>query len=287
MAAVKAGRTDSHVHVWDLRRRDQPWIDASRNAIRRDFSLDDFAAAAEGTGVERAVLVQVLNTAGETRELLLQARHDKRVAGVVGWLDLAAPGVARRLAGLRACPGGESLVGIRHQALAERAPAGWLEQPVVQSGLRDLAGHGLAYDLMFLPQHVDAVTRTVRAQEDLTFVLDHLGKPPVSTGVLTPWATGIRRLARSPNVVCKLSGMVTLAGSGWTVRDLRPYAQTVLEAFGPERLLFGSDWPVSLLAAPYPDVIRTCAELVAELTPHEQAQIFTTTATRVYGLRER
>ncbi|WP_200304644.1 amidohydrolase family protein [Streptomyces adelaidensis] len=282
---MTAPTIDAHVHVWNLRHRDQPWIDAGRGAIRRDFSLDDFTAATRDTGVRRAVLVQVLNMAEETREHLLRAQHDDRVAGVVGWVDLAAPAVAEQLAGLRACPGGESLAGIRHQALAEDEPAGWLEQPAVQSGLRELAGQNLPYDLMFLPEHMEAVTRTVRTHEDLTFVLDHLGKPPIATGALAPWAAGVRELGRSPNVVCKLSGMVTTAArSGWTTGDLRPYAETAIEVFGPERLMFGSDWPVSLLAAAYPEVVRTCAELVAELSPDEQALIFSTTATRVYGL---
>jgi predicted TIM-barrel fold metal-dependent hydrolase len=150
-----------------------------------------------------------------------------------------------------------------------------------------LAAAGLAYDLLTLPHQMPAAIDTVRAQPGLTFVLDHLSKPPIASAELRPWALLVRELAALPNVSCKLSGMITEAGGpGWTVADLRPYAGTVLDAFGPSRVMFGSDWPVCLLAASYADVVSAALELTAELTQDEQAQVFGGTAARAYGLPE-
>ena len=148
-----------------------------------------------------------------------------RVVGVVGWVDLAAADVADRVAALRAGPNGRFVVGIRHQALAEADPDRWLQQPAVQQGLAAVARAGLPFDLMFRPEHVEAVLRTVRAHPELTFVLDHLGKPPIASGLVEEWARGIRALSKEPNVTCKLSGMLTMAGPDWTVADLRPYVE--------------------------------------------------------------
>jgi L-fuconolactonase len=279
------GYVDAHHHLWDLGRRDQPWTaEPERHAIRRDFTPSDLAAATAGTGVTSTVLVQVLNEAAETRDLLAYARDGDLIRGVVGWVDLADPAVGERLAELRAEPGGERLVGVRHQMQAEPDPGGWLARPEVQRGLAAVAAAGLAYDLMIRPAQFEVAQRTAHRHPGLTLVLDHLGKPPIATGPIEPWAAGIHALASAPNVRCKLSGLVTVADPRrWTVADLRPYAETALGAFGPDRVLFGSDWPVCLLAASYDTVFATARDLIAGLTGAEQRSVLGDAARSAYG----
>jgi L-fuconolactonase len=280
-----ARRVDAHVHVWDLARRDVSWLDESRSAIHRTFLVDDWVALAEAAGIDFAVLVQALNDPGETDDLLAYAAAQPRVAGVVGWVDLAAADVENRLTGLREGRNGAFLVGIRHLALIDADPAGWLGSPQVQRGLDAVASAGLPYDLIFRPEHGDAVLHTVRSHPGMTFVVDHLGKPPTLSAGLDDWTVGIRALAAEPNVTCKLSQILTVAGPTWMLSDLRTYVDTVLDAFGADRVLFGSDWPVSLLAAPYADVVNVVEQLLDDMTPGEQALVFGTTAERVYALR--
>jgi L-fuconolactonase len=276
---------DAHHHLWDLAVREQPWLLAEeRAAIRRDFSRDDLAAAVAGGPVTGTVLVQVRNDADETRDLLASAAGDPLVRAVVGWADLTDPAIGDRLAALRASVGGDRLAGIRHQVLAEPDPAGWLSRPEVARGLRAVAAAGLAYELIVRPAHFAAVARLLRAHPDLVFVLDHLGKPPIATGPHETWARGIRDLAAAPNLYCKLSGLVTMARPDeWTAADLLPYAWTAVEAFGPQRTMFGSDWPVCLLAAPYARVVSVAEELTAALGAAERELIFAGTARRVFG----
>jgi predicted TIM-barrel fold metal-dependent hydrolase len=165
-----------------------------------------------------------------------------------------------------------------------RTPAGWCA-PTCFHGLSAVAEAGLVYDLVVKPHQLKAAAEAAARLPELTFVLDHLGKPPIASGALAPWAEEIRRLAALPNTRCKLSGLVTEADWGsWTTQDLKPYADTVLDAFGPDRLMFGSDWPVCQLAADYAQVIAAARELTAWLTPAERHQVFTGTAARTYGL---
>ena len=280
------GRVDAHHHLWDLAVRHHAWIDPDRmSRIHRDFSTVDLAAAVAGTGVDRTVVVQSVAVAAETAELLAVAAADDLVAGVVGWVDLTDPAVADRLAELVAGPGGDRLVGIRHLVQAEPDPR-WLCRPDVRRGLAAVEAAGLAYDLLVFPHQLPAATEAARALSDLRLVLDHLGKPPIAAGALEPWAGLLRRLAAEPGVTVKLSGMVTEASSsGWTVEDLRPFADSALNAFGPDRTMFGSDWPVCLLAADgYADVLAAADALTAGLSAGERAAVFGGTADRVYGL---
>ncbi|MFE9428815.1 amidohydrolase family protein [Kitasatospora sp. NPDC006697] len=280
-------RIDAHHHVWELARRPQDWLEEPEAApIRRDFSLADLAPLAQAAGIARTVLVQVLPSLAETEEFLALAAADPLVAGVVGWVDLTAPGVAGTLAALRAGRGGELLTGVRHLVQGEADPA-WLARPDVRRGLRAVGEAGLRYDLLVLPHQLPAAIDTVRALPEQAFVLDHLAKPPIASGELAPWAERLRELAAEPNVSCKLSGLVTEADRNrWTVADLRPYAEVVLDAFGPERVMFGSDWPVCLLAASYGEVIGAAEEMTDRLAEHERALVFGGTAARVYGLAE-
>ncbi|WP_405940020.1 amidohydrolase family protein [Streptomyces sp. NBC_00726] len=277
---------DAHHHVWDLAVRDQGWITGEALApLRRDFTLADLEPEARAAGVSATVLVQTVTVAGETPELLALADRSDLVAGVVGWTDLTAPDIADTLAALRELPGGDRLAGLRHQVQGEPDP-GWLLRPDVLRGLAAVAGAGLVYDLVILPHQLPAAARAAAALPDLVLVLDHAGKPPVATGRTRPWADGLRALAALPNTVCKLSGLVTEADRRtWRTEDLRPYAETVIDAFGAGRLMFGSDWPVCRLAATYTEVLDTARTLIHDLSDDERAAVLATTAERVYGLR--
>ncbi|ONI74716.1 amidohydrolase [Actinosynnema sp. ALI-1.44] len=276
-------KVDAHHHLWDLSVRDQDWIDpVTMSAIRRDFGPADLAKAA--TGFDRTVLVQTVTVAEETPEFLAVASETARIGAVVGWVDLTAPTVVDDLARLRSGPGGEWLRGIRHQVQGETDPR-WLCRDDVQRGLMAVFDAGLLYELLVLPHQLQAAIETVAAFQDFPFVLDHCAKPPVASGELEPWASAIRELAGFENVTCKLSGLVTEADwAQWTVDDLRPYADVVLAAFGPERLMFGSDWPVCLLAGSYGEVVDAAEDLTAGLGRTERDQVFGLTAQRVYGL---
>jgi L-fuconolactonase len=276
---------DSHHHFWDPSRADYPWMTDEVAPIRRAFGPADLRPLLAAQAIDRTILVQTRSSTDETREFLATAAAEPFVGGVIGWVDLTDPAVADEIAGLRAGPGGERLAGIRHQVHDEPDPA-WLNRPDVRRGLRAVADAGLAYDLLVRTRELPAALAAVRARPDVRFVVDHLGKPRIATAEIEPWAGWLRGLAALPNVWCKVSGMVTEADwRSWTVADLRPYVDVVLEAFGPARLLFGSDWPVCLLAASYDRVVAAAHELLAGLSRDEQARVFGGTATEVYGLQ--
>ncbi|MFD7131690.1 amidohydrolase family protein [Streptomyces sp. NPDC059894] len=274
---------DAHHHVWDLSVRDQDWIGGD-SPLRRDFGLADLAPEARAAGVGRTVLVQTVTVAEETPELLaLAAAHDL-VAGVVGWTDLTRPDVADELARLRELPGGRHLRGVRHQVQSEADPD-WLLRPDVRRGLAAVADAGLVYDLVVLPHQLPACVRAAARHPGLTFVLDHLGKPPVASGAREPWESDLRALAALPNTAAKLSGLVTEADPAtWTPEELRPYTDAALEAFGPHRLMFGSDWPVCTLAASYGEVLAAARTVTGRLGAAERTAVFEGTAVRVYNL---
>src|SRR5580704_5059795 len=246
---------DAHHHVWDLGVRDQDWITGPELAvIRRSFWMDDLRPSAAAAGVTATVVVQTVTVAAETPELLRLAATDPLLAGVVGWTDLTSAAVADELAALCDGPGGDYLVSIRHQVQSEPDPD-WLRRPEVIRGLRAVAAAGLCYDLVVRPHQIAAATYAAAAVPELTLVLDHAGKPPIASGEIEPWAREIRALAGQPNVMCKLSGLVTEAGPAAEPRDFAPFADVILGAFGASRLMFGSDWPVCLLACGYAEVI--------------------------------
>ncbi|NEC88709.1 amidohydrolase family protein [Streptomyces sp. SID12501] len=274
---------DAHHHVWDLSVRDQDWI-AEDSPLRRDFTMADLRPETRAAGVDRTILVQTITVPEETPEFLALAAEHELIAGVVGWTDLTRTDIADELARLRELPGGEYLKGIRHQVQGEPDPE-WLLRPDVRRGLTAVAEADLVYDLVVLPHQLPGCVRAAESLPQLTFVLDHLGKPPIASGALEPWASALRALAALPNAVGKLSGLVTEADhASWTPAELRPYADTALDAFGPGRLMFGSDWPVCTLAASYGQVLSLAQKLAASLDRHEREQVFAGTATRVYGL---
>jgi len=272
---------DAHVHLWDLAVRPQPWTDQFP-ALQRSFLLRDLEAVLDGQGVAAAVVVQAGDSTGETLDLLALADATGRLAGVVGWTDLDAPGVAAALTALRAAPGGAKLVAVRHQLQVEPDPR-YLARPGVRSGLAALAAAGLAYDVVVSAWQLPLVTETAAALPEVRFVLDHAGKPPIASGDLTAWRADLARLAELPNVAVKLSGLVTEADwDSWTQADLSPVIDHALSCFGPRRTMAGSDWPVCLLAAGYAGVRATLDPALGQLDPAGRAEVLGGTAARWY-----
>ena len=271
---------DSHHHFWNPAQRLYPWMGPELNAIRRPFGPDDLATIAANAGVDRSVLVQTVSSIGETVEFLAIAARHRLVAGVVGWVDLTDAEVATTIVGLRSADGGDKLVGVRHQVHDEADPD-WLRRDDVQRGLAAVEEAGLAYDLLVRTRELPAAHDAARGHPDLRFVIDHAAKPRIADGPRdTEWERAMAPMAALPNVRCKLSGLVTEAGwETWTQEQLEPYITRVLDWFGPERCMFGSDWPVCVLAASYSEVLDTIRKVAGD-----DEDVFARTAMRVYGL---
>jgi L-fuconolactonase len=276
---------DAHHHLWDPARRDYPWLAGEAlTPIRRSYTIGDLRSAA-GDALDATVLVQTISSVSETEEFLHIAGDSQGfIAGVVGWLDLTGPGVATKIKRLRTVPGGAALVGIRHQA-EDEPDAGWLLREDVRCGLRAVGTAGLAYDLLVRAPQRPAAHAVAERLPEVSFVLDHAGKPAIAAGERAPWTSWIAAMATLPNVVCKLSGLVTEASwNAWTAEDIRPYAEHVLSCFGADRVLFGSDWPVCELAAGYAEVLELTHDLLSGASASERAAVLGGTARRVYRL---
>jgi L-fuconolactonase len=272
---------DAHHHFWDPARATYPWMTDALASIRRRFGPEDLRPLLAANGVDRTVLVQTISSLGETREFLTTAAANEFIAGVVGWVDLTAPDLAQQLVALRAGPGGAKLVGIRHQVHDEADPE-WLGRPDVRRGIAVVGKAGLAYDILVRTRELPSALALVRDFPSMRFVVDHIAKPPIASGAIDEWAAHLRPLAEYPNVFCKLSGMVTEADwKSWRVDDLAPYASRVLEWFGPDRCVFGSDWPVCLVAGSYARVIDACRELVPRAA---RERVFGANAAELYRL---
>jgi L-fuconolactonase len=288
----QAGVIDAHHHLWDLSAHRQPWLESQPELapLLRDFTLADLEPLARGAAVSGTVVVQTVCEPGETPELLAVAAGSDLIAGVVGWADLTSPDAADLVSALGELPGAAKLAGIRHPVLAEAADD-WLQRPDVLRGLAAVAAAGLPYDIVARPGQLPAAVAAATALPQLTFVLDHLGNPDISGHVNPAWASDVRRLAALPNTICKLSGILGApapppGGGPAGVAHLRPYYQLVLDGFGPDRLMYGSDWPVSTLGSSYVGVLTAARQLTAQLTAAEQDAIFAATARRVYRLGE-
>jgi L-fuconolactonase len=277
---------DAHHHFWDPATADYPWLTDELAVIRRRFTPADVAPELAAAGVAATVLVQTRSSQGETAEFLALAAATPFIRGVVGWVDLTAPAVPDAIAALRAGPGGERLAGIRHQVHDEPDPA-WLLREDVIRGLRAVAAAGLAYDLLLRPRELPAALALARRLPDVRFVIDHLAKPSIASGAaaIEPWRALIAPFAELEHVACKVSGLVTEADwSSWSPADLQPFVDVALDTFGPRRLMFGSDWPVCLLAATYGQVVDATRATLNGLTATERAAVMGDTATRIYGL---
>lgn len=272
---------DAHQHFWQVGRFDYPWMKSDTPVLYRDYLPAQLEPILRENGVTKTVLVQASNSIEESRWLLRIGEENSFVAGVVGWVDLMSLETASQLEELTANP---KFKGIRH--LVESEPHDdWLVHGEVLNGLKTLAAFDLSYDLLVHTRHLQYAQRVADLVPDLRLVIDHLAKPPIATGEFAEWARELRPLAAFPNVHCKLSGLVTEANwTTWKNEDLRPYVDYALEMFGPERLMFGSDYPVCLLAASYKEVLESFQELLKDLSADDQDRIFSGNATSFYRL---
>ena len=272
---------DSHHHLWDLSRLDYGWMPPGDNVLKRNYLPTDLEPLLHNNGVSATVLVQAHESVEEADWLLDLFHANDFIAGVVAWVDLTSPDVDEVLDRLIARAG---LVGIRHGAEHDPDPE-WLTRDDSIRGLREVAARGLAYDVLTRPHQLWQIPLLAKKVPDLRMVVDHISKPPIATGDMEPWATDIARVADLPGVYCKISGMVTEADhSKWTPDDLKPYVEHVLDIFGPGRVMFGSDWPVSLLAAEYHEVMAAALEAAGRLSPKDTIRLLGGNAIDLYGL---
>lgn len=278
-------KIDAHHHVWDLTVRDQDWIVGDAMApIRRNFSMQDLRTATAGLGIERTVLVQTVTDYAETPELLAIANSDPMIAGVVGWLDIDSSSAIDHLDSYLNLPGADYLVGIRDIAQGHADPQ-YLARPNVLKNVKTLGGKGLIYDLLTKTRELPAAIELVKSAPEVQFVMDHISKPFIETGEIEPWKTLMMTLATFPNVVCKISGMVTEADwANWKTEDFRPYVDLLFEVFGAKRLMFGSDWPVCTLAGSYLQVVELAKTVTSSFSKGESEDFWGGTAQRIYGL---
>jgi len=283
---------DAHQHFWRYSPEEYSWIGAGMERIARDFLVADLEAVARPEGVAGSVAVQARQSLAETRWLLELAAAHPFIRGVVGWVDLRSERVGEQLAEFADRRVYPTFVGVRHVVQDEPDPR-FLLAPEFVRGLRalhaasGLARHasGLTYDLLLYPPQLPAAGELAGMLPEQPFILDHLAKPRLKTGEIAEWRRDIEAVARHANVSCKVSGLVTEAAwQGWKAADFRPYLDVVLTAFGPERLMVGSDWPVCLVAGSYADVAGIARDFFSALTPAEQAEVAGGTASRIYGL---
>jgi L-fuconolactonase len=275
-------RIDAHHHLWRYTDEEFGWIDAGMKPLRRDFLLDDLRAELKAAGVSGTVAVQARQTVEETRWLLEIAAQEPQIRGVVGWLPIGHSEFAETL---EEFAGYERLKGLRHVVQAE-AP-GFLDHAAFNAGIARMLGTGLVYDVLIFARQLDEAIRFVDRYPQQMFVVDHVAKPSIATGEIDQWAAGMRELARRENMSCKVSGMVTEADfRNWTAEDLKPYFEVVLEAFGPQRLMVGTDWPVLTVGCTYKGWWDVVESWIAPLTETERAAIAGGTAIKVYGLKE-
>lgn len=276
-------KIDAHQHFWRYSPQTHAWIDGSMEAIRRDFLPDDLAPLLEAAGFDASVAVQAEQSAAETQWLLSLADAHPFIRGVVGWADLQSPDVEAELRALAAHP---RLRGIRH-IVQDEPDDRFLLRPEFVRGVRALAASGLTYDILIYPRQIAAAIELTQMLPGQPFVIDHLAKPRIRDGEVHEWAKGMAALARQHNVFCKLSGMVTEADwSRWTEDDLRPYIDVIFDWFPAQRIMFGSDWPVCMLAAPYERVAAVVTSYLDQVAPAAREAVLGETAARFYGLAD-
>lgn len=273
-------RIDAHQHFWKYNENDYVWMGAEHAPIRRDFLPDDLEPLLDSIGFDGSIAVQARQTTTETEWLLSLAETHPRVRGVVGWVDLCSPEIGAQIERFAPHP---ALVGVRH-VVHDEPDDGFVTRRDFQNGVSLLAPAGLTYDLLLFPQHIRPSTRLVDRFPKQRFVVDHIAKPEIAAGVYEPWATDLRDIARRENVWCKLSGMVTEADpSEWTPQDFTPYVDIVLEAFGADRVMIGSDWPVCTLAGEYKAVMDIVLDHTQQLSADEREAILGGNCVRFYG----
>jgi L-fucono-1,5-lactonase len=272
---------DSHQHFWQVGHFDYPWMSSEVEVLYQNYLPSQLGPTLKECGVKQTILVQASNSLAETYWLLSLAERRPFIAGVVGWVDLRDPELEPELEVLTANP---KLKGIRH--LVESEPADdWLVEPSVLRGLRVLEKHRVSYDLLVHTRHLKHVKTVAEACPNLRLVIDHMAKPPIASGEVTDWARLLKEVSAYPNISCKLSGLVTEANpTSWTTEDLKPYIERALEFFGPKRMMFGSDWPVCLLASSYWRVLESFQSVLADLDEEDRNRIFGENAMEFYLL---
>lgn len=273
-------RIDSHQHFWALARGDYAWLTPALPALFRDFGPGELAPLLAGHGIAASIAVQAAATEAETRFLLELAAATPFVAGVVGWVDLAAVDAPARVAALAS---DRRLLGLRPM-LQDLADDDFIVSAAVAPGLAAMAAQGLRLDMLVRPRHLSRVPVLRGRYPDLPMVIDHGGKPDIAGGDHEGWAAALAEVAADGVTCCKLSGLVTEAGPAWSVEGLRPFVDTIVALFGAERVMWGSDWPVLNLAADYGAWVAATGELLARLSEAERAAIMGATAARFYGL---
>lgn len=272
---------DSHHHFWHYTAEDYGWIPPEWSRIKRDFLPADLASEIAAAGVHGVISVQARQSLAETEWLLDLASNNDFIRGIVGWVPLVDPAIESHLDRYASHP---KFRAVRHVLQAE-PDNGYMLRADFNRGLSALARRSLAYDILILERHLPAAIQLVDRHPDQVFVLDHIAKPRISAGELEPWAANIRELARRPHVACKVSGLVTEADvNAWSPAQLQPYLDVVLSAFGPSRLLFGSDWPVCLAGVSYAAWKHTVETALASLSSSERAAIMGENASRLYRL---
>jgi L-fuconolactonase len=278
-------RIDSHHHIWDLSVRNQEWITGEEmKPIRRNFVVSDLKDAIASSRIDKTVLVQTVTGYSETPELLAIAQSEQLVGAVVGWLQIDAPDAITRLHQYLDLPGAEYLKGIRDIAQDHPDP-NYLAKPETISNVRKLGELGITYDLLTKVPELPAAIKLVSACPGVQFVMDHISKPRITKQEIEPWKTLMTELASFPNVFCKVSGLVTEANwKEWQVKDFKPYVDHVIEIFTPQRLMFGSDWPVANLGGTYSEIVQLAEALTSGLSPSESESFWHRTASAAYRL---
>lgn len=271
-------RIDSHQHFWNYSNEEYPWIQADW-PIKKSFLPDDLEPLLTSAGIEGSIAVQARQTIEESRWLLELASHSPIIKGVVGWVDLRSPEVDFQLSELSKHP---KFVGVRH-VVQDEPDDNFMLGEAFQYGISKLKPFGLTYDILIFPKQLPAAIKLVEAFPEQAFVLDHIAKPSIKDGTIEPWRKHIERLAQSPNCWCKVSGMVTEANwKEWQPEDFKPYLDTIFGSFGIERLMYGSDWPVCLLAGSYERVHCLVTDYVKDFNEQDQSKFFGENATRFY-----
>lgn len=273
-------RVDAHQHFWRIAQRRGAWPPPALAAIHRDFAPGDLAPLLERHGIARTVLVQSMPNEDDTLYMLELASRHAFIGAVVGWVDLKGADAPARIAALARDP---RLKGLRPM-LQDEGDQRWIDDAALAPAVEAMLRHGLSFDGLVLPRHLPALLAFAQRYPDLPLVIDHGAKPAIAAGELEPWRRDIAALARLPQVHCKLSGLVTEAGAAWNVERLRPFADHILQAFGPRRVIWGSDWPVLHLAADYAQWIAASEALLAGLDGAARDDIFGLNAVRFYRL---
>jgi L-fuconolactonase len=278
-------KIDSHHHLWDPDGGEYPWMVEQYSPLRRVYGTDDLAPLLRASGIAGSVVVQARADLDESVELLAAADANPYLLGVVGWIDLTAEAPGLDIERLRASTGGAYLVGLRHDLTSEPDPA-WVLNESIRPAFEYLAASELAFDLEVSTRELQAATTLAASHPTVRFVVDHMAKPPIAAGWSAEWKARLTRIATQPNVWCKLSGLMTEADwQNWSDTDFQPYVDLALEAFGVDRVMFGSDWPVSALAAEYGEVVSAMESVLTDLSDPELDRVFGQNAIDFYRLR--